>query len=215
MKENPKWINDDYVKFLRFGEYFIEKNGEGILAYINPHGFLDNPTFRGMRWKLLKTYDKIYILDLHGNSKKKESCPDGSKDENVFDIQQGVSINVFVKNAKKKNNELAKVFHFDLYGKREDKYNFLWNNNIKTVPFKELENIKPMYFMVQKDFELEKEYKRGFSCNDLFIINSVGIVTSRDNFVTDDNKEILINRLNDFFNLPKDEIINKYNLKEK
>jgi predicted helicase len=96
-EKNPKWINDDYVKFIRLGQHLIEKNGEGILAFINNHGFLDNPTFRGMRWNLLKTFDKIYVLDLHGNSKKKEKCPDGSKDENVFDIQQGVSINIFVK----------------------------------------------------------------------------------------------------------------------
>jgi len=102
-ERNPKWINDDYVKFIRFGQHFIEKNGEGILAFINPHGFLDNPTFRGMRWNLLKTFDKIYILDLHGNAKKKENAPDGSKDENVFDIMQGVSINIFVK--KRKKNE--------------------------------------------------------------------------------------------------------------
>ncbi|OQA01368.1 MAG: N-6 DNA Methylase [Bacteroidetes bacterium ADurb.Bin408] len=99
-ERNPKWINDDYVKFLRYGQYFIEKNGSGILAFINPHGFLDNPTFRGMRWNLLKTFDKIYTIDLHGNAKKKEIAPDGGKDENVFDIMQGVSINIFVKKPK-------------------------------------------------------------------------------------------------------------------
>ncbi|MFK7947904.1 MAG: N-6 DNA methylase, partial [Saprospiraceae bacterium] len=101
-ERNPKWINDDYVKFMRYGQHFIEKNGEGVLAFINPHGFLDNPTFRGMRWNLLKTYDKIYTIDLHGNSKKKETAPDGSVDQNVFDIMQGVSINILVKTGKKK-----------------------------------------------------------------------------------------------------------------
>jgi type I restriction-modification system DNA methylase subunit len=103
-KERKHWLNDDYVKFLRYGQHFIEKNGSGVLAYINPHGFLDNPTFRGMRWHLLKTYDKIYTIDLHGNSKKKETAPDGSADVNVFDIQQGVSINLFIKTGKKKAN---------------------------------------------------------------------------------------------------------------
>ena len=103
-ERNPKWINDDYVKFLRYGQHFIEKNGSGVLAYINPHVFLDNPTFRGMRWNLLKTYDKIFTIDLHGNSKKKETAPDGSKDDNVFDIQQGVSINVFIKTGEKSSN---------------------------------------------------------------------------------------------------------------
>lgn len=101
-ERNPKWINDDYVKFIRFSSHLIEKNGEGILAFINPHGYLDNPTFRGMRWHLQKTFDKIYTIDLHGNSKKKETAPDGSVDQNVFDIMQGVSINIFV---KKKHNE--------------------------------------------------------------------------------------------------------------
>ena len=101
-ERNPKWINDDYVKFMRYSQHFIEKNGEGILAFINPHGFLDNPTFRGMRWNLLKTYDKIYTIDLHGNAKKKETAPDGSKDENVFYIMQGVSINILVNWPKEK-----------------------------------------------------------------------------------------------------------------
>jgi predicted helicase len=110
---------------LRYGQHFIEKNGSGVLAFINPHGFLDNPTFRGMRWNLLKTYDKIYTIDLHGNSKKKETAPDGSADVNVFDIMQGVSINIFIKTGKKKPNELGKVFHYDLFGKREIKYDFL------------------------------------------------------------------------------------------
>lgn len=96
-ERNPKWINDDYVKFIRFSSYLIEKNGEGILAFINPHGYLDNPTFRGMRWHLMETFDKIYTIDLHGNSKKKEVSPDGSVDQNVFDIMQGVSVNIFVK----------------------------------------------------------------------------------------------------------------------
>ena len=100
-ERNPKWINDDYVKFIRFSSHLIEKNGEGILAFINPHGYLDNPTFRGMRWHLQQTFDKIYTIDLHGNSKKKETAPDGSIDQNVFDIMQGVSINIFVKKKSK------------------------------------------------------------------------------------------------------------------
>lgn len=213
-ERNPKWINDDYVKFLRYGQYFIEKNGEGILAFINPHGFLDNPTFRGMRWNLLKTYDKIYTIDLHGNSKKKEVCPDGSPDVNVFDIMQGVSINLFIKTGKKKKNELGKIFHYDLYGKRENKYQFLWDNNLSSVPYVALPNVKPNYFFVQKDFEAEKFYKKGFSVNSLFPTNNVGIVTSRDSFVIDDNKKVLSERIKNFFILEKEEIQNKYSLKE-
>src|SRR5690606_40480520 len=130
---NSKFINDDYVKFIRFGQHFIEKNGSGILAFINPHGFSDNPTFRGMRWNLLKTFDKIYTIDLHGNAKKKEVSPDGSSDVNVFDIEQGVSINFFVKTGTKKPTELGRVFHYDLYGKRDVKYDFLIENSLKTT----------------------------------------------------------------------------------
>ena len=213
-EKNPKWINDDYVKFIRYGQHFIERNGEGILAFINPHGFLDNPTFRGMRWNLLKTYDKIYTIDLHGNSKKKEVCPDGSPDVNVFDIMQGVSINLFIKTGKKKANELGKIYHYDLYGKREAKYDFLLENRLSTIPYKEIPNKAPMYFMVQKDFDVEEAYNRGLSVNDLFIVSNVGIVTSRDGFVIDEDKETLSTRIKDFFLLPKNELQKKYELKE-
>jgi len=203
-ERNPKWINDDYVKFIRYGQHFIEKNGSGVLAFINPHGFLDNPTFRGMRWNLLKTYDKIYTIDLHGNSKKKETGPDGSIDQNVFDIMQGVSINFFIKTGKKKVNELGKVFHFDLYGKREVKYDFLNNNSIKTVFYKELQNKAPMYFMMQKDFNVEKIYEKGFIVNELFTLNNVGIVTSNDAVLINDNSNSLIKNVEDFYKIEAD-----------
>jgi len=213
-ERNPKWINDDYVKFIRYGQYYIEKNGSGVLAYINPHGFLDNPTFRGMRWHLLKTFDKIYTIDLHGNSKKKETAPDGSKDENVFDIMQGVSINLFVKTGKKKPNELGKVFHFDLFGKRELKYEFLIENSIGSIEYKELPNVAPNYFFVNKDFDAQKEYDKGFLISELFLLNNVGIVTSRDSFVIDENKASLENRIKIFFESTKEELFSKYGLKE-
>ncbi len=211
-ERNSKWINDDYVKFIRYGQHFIEKNGSGILAFINPHGFLDNPTFRGMRWNLLKTYDKIYTIDLHGNSKKKETAPDGSVDENVFDIQQGVSINFFIKTGKKKDDELGKVFHFNLYGKREDKYDFLNKNSIKTIFFKELPNIAPSYFFVTKDFEEQTEYDKGFSVNELFTLNNVGIVTARDSFTIHNSKQEVENTIVEFLKLDDEEARIKYNL---
>lgn len=178
--ERKHWLNDDYVKFLRYGQHFIEKNGSGVLAFINPHGFLDNPTFRGMRWHLLKTYDKIYTIDLHGNSKKKETAPDGSADVNVFDIQQGVSINIFIKTGKKKAKELGTVFHFDLYGKREMKYDFLSKNNLKSIQFSEVNFNKPYYFFIPKNDEGRIDYENGFLVNELFILNNTGIVTGID-----------------------------------
>ena len=137
-ERNPKWLNDDYVKFIRHGQSHIENNGSGVIAFINPHGFLDNPTFRGMRWNLLNTFDKIYTIDLHGNSNKKEISPDGSPDKNVFDIKQGVSINLFIKTSKKKSDKLGKVLHYDLYGERNHKYKFLLENSLNTINFKNL-----------------------------------------------------------------------------
>jgi predicted helicase len=206
-ERNSKWINDDYVKFIRYGQSFIEETGEGILAFINNHSFLDNPTFRGMRWHLLQTFDKIYVLDLHGNSKKKESAPDGGKDENVFDIQQGVSINIFVKTQKRESgmNRLAAVYHADLYGKRADKYDFLLNNSLKTVKWCRLKLTAPQYFFAAKDFSLKKEYDKGFSAREMFPINSVGIVTSKDTVFVNDNKEELLKNIKEHFCIVPDE----------
>jgi hypothetical protein len=215
-EQNSKFINDDYVKFLRYGQHFIEKNGSGVLAFINPHGFLDNPTFRGMRWNLLKTYDKIYTIDLHGNSKKNETAPDGSADVNVFDIMQGVSINIFIKTGNKKTNELGKVFHFDLFGKREVKYDFLSENNFKEINFKEISSSAPYHFFIQKDLDVQKIYDKHISVNDLFSKSTLGIQTHRDSFSISIDKATLINRVKDFFSneISNQILVNKYGLKE-
>lgn len=215
-ERNPKWINDDYVKFIRFAQYFINKNGNGVMAFINPHGFLDNPTFRGMRWNLLNEFDKIYTIDLHGNSKKKETAPDGSVDQNVFDIMQGVSINLFVKTGNKKANELGQVYHYDLYGKRDLKYEFLNKNTIHSIDFNPLENIAPNYFMVQKDFGAQKIYDFGFSIYNLFLNKSLGIQTHRDHFTININRNVLAQKINDFYdnNILNENLINLYKLKE-
>ena len=177
-ERNPKWINDDYCKFIRLGQYYVDRNKEGVLAYICNNGFLDNPTFRGMRWNLLHSFDKIYIINLHGNSLKKETCPDGSKDENVFDIMVGTSINIFVKTGKKKN--LAEVYYLDLYGERKNKYEFLSLNKIDTMDFQKIDYGEPFYFFVPKDSKGEKEYMNGFKINDLCSVNSMGVTTGHD-----------------------------------
>ena len=200
-ERNPKMINDDYVKFLRYGQHFIEKNQEGVLAFINPHGFLDNPTFRGMRWSLLKTYDKIYTIDLHGNSRKNETSLDGSIDQNVFDIMQGVSINLFVKTGKKKTNQLAEFYHYDLYGKRDLKYNFLAENNIKSIPFNRLINQSPMYYMVPKDYELKESYEKGFEIFKLFNSYSSGVKTSNDKILVNFKKDNLLDNVSAHYDI--------------
>lgn len=195
-KERKHWLNDDYVKFMRFGQHFIDKNGSGILAFINPHGFLDNPTFRGMRWNLMKSFDKIYTIDLHGNSKKKETAPDGSVDQNVFDIMQGVSINLFVKKGKMKRGELGKVFHYDLFGKRDLKYNFLIDNSLKSIVFNELKPTKPLFYFLPKEKNIyEDTYIKGFKINELFINGVIGIQTGSDRTLTNETQNGLINLL--------------------
>lgn len=197
-ERNPKWINDDYVKFIRYAEQFIEKNNSGVLAYINNHSFLDNPTFRGMRWHLLNTFDKIYIIDLHGNAKKKETCPDGSKDENVFDIQQGVSINLFIKSNTKSKGQLAEIYHHSLYGKRENKYTYLAEHNIADIDFEKIMYTEPFYFFVPKNFGLSKKYDKGFRITELFKLNNVGIVTARDNLTIKDSAHDVKVTISDF-----------------
>ncbi|WP_439553680.1 type ISP restriction/modification enzyme [Flavobacterium macrobrachii] len=211
-EQNSKFINSDEYKFIRFGQHFIDKNGSGILAFINPHGFLDNPTFRGMRWNLLKSFDKIYALDLHGNSTKKEISPDGSIDQNVFDIMQGVSINLFVKTGKKKADELAEVFHYDLYGKRELKYDFLIENEFKNVNYINVNLLQPDYFFNNKD--LSNLEDNAFSVNELFKINSLGVLSKNDDITIDLQKNKLKDRIDDFINLEESNLKIKYKIKD-
>ena len=209
---NTKWVNDDYCKFIRLGQEFVSRNQEGVLAYINNHSFIDNPTFRGMRWNLMKTFDKIYIINLHGNSKKKETCPDGSRDENVFDIQQGVSINIFVKTGRKAENALAEVYHFDIFGTRDEKYKYLLANNFSKIKFTKLQPSAPEYFFVPKNYKIKEEYEKGFRIDELFVLNGVGICSKRDNFTIHETKEELIKTIKAFVLLDNEEARSRFNL---
>ena len=208
--EKKLWLQDDYVKFIRFGQLRIEQSGYGILAFITNHGYLDNPTFRGMRQSLMQTFDEIYVLDLHGNSKKKETCPDGSPDKNVFDIQQGVSIGIFVKETD--NSTAAKVYHADLYGLREGKYEWLAENDIKTTDWTELSPNSPYYFFVKRDESARKEYETGWKINEVIPENNVGIVTARDALTIQRTIADMWATVNDFALLPPEEARNKYSL---
>ncbi len=207
-------LDDDYIKFIRYGQHFIDKNGSGILAYISNNSFIDGITHRQMRKNLLESFDKIYILDLHGNAKKKEVCPDGSTDQNVFDIMQGVSINIFVKTGKKKKTDLGQVFHYDLQGKREFKYGFLNENSIKSLGWNKLEYTQPNMFFVPKNFDEIKQYEKGFSINNLFVENVAGIETIRDAITIHFNEETLKNVVTDFLDLNGVEIAKKYNTED-
>ena len=210
---NEKKINidDDYIKFIRFAEHFIEKNKTGIVAMITNNSFIDGITHRQMRKHLLNTFDDIYILDLHGNAKKKEAAPDGGKDENVFNIQQGVAISIFVR--KNSNKEaLASVHHWEIFGKREHKFETLDKNDVYKIKWHKLDYSEPYYFFVPKDFGLEKEYNEGFKIPQLFEIYNSGIQTKRDNTVIQFTNEAIRVVTNDFQNLPAEEIQKKYQL---
>jgi len=209
--ERKHWLQDDYVKFIRFGEYLIAKNGEGILAYINNHSFLDNPTFRGMRWHLLTTFDKIYIIDLHGNSIKMEASPDGSIDENVFDIKAGVSMNIFVKTGVKKKNQTAEVKIMDLWGKRNVKYSAILKRSLKDDGFKSIKITSPYYFFKQKDETQLVHYNKGFYLGELFLKQTMGVTTARDSFVIDFDEHLLETRVRDF--IDKDLSTTRFQLK--
>jgi len=215
-EKNPKCLQDDYVKFIRFAQWKIDQAGQGILAFITNHAYLDNITFRGMRESLLNSFTEIYILNLHGSSRKKERCPDGSRDENVFDIQQGVAIGIFVKEQGKKGP--AKVHYADLWGKRDFKYDFLAKNSVESFEWQELKPHSPCYFFVpMKKEEFTSEYKQFWSIKDIMPENSTGIITARDSFVIDLEKNRLIERIRSFkeSKLSDDDLHEKFKIAKK
>ena len=179
-EKNPKWLQDDYVKFIRFGQWRIKETGEGILAFITNHSYLDNPTFRGMRQSLMKTFTDIYILNLHGNTKKKELAPNGGKDENVFDIQQGVAIGLLVKEPD--SSEPAKVHYAELWGLREGKYQALLETNVNDTGWTEFKPSSPFYLFVPRDEAQLNEYEKGWKVTDIFSFTGEGFTSHRDDF---------------------------------
>lgn len=206
-ERNPKWLQDDYVKFLRFAQWKIQKAGKGIVAMITNHAWLDNPTFRGMRQSMMNTFDKIYILDLHGNSIIKEISPDGSPDENVFDIRVGVCILILVK-VSPSNDRKTLVSQADLFGLRHQKYTYLFNNSMASTDWEKVYPISSMYVYKSTDKQLLKKYSSLPGVLDIFTVNGIGVATHRDKFVVDADVSKLKRRLLDFANSTiSDEII--------
>ncbi len=198
-ERNPKWLQDDYVKFLRFAQWKIDQAGRGVVGMITNHGYLDNPTFRGMRQSLMKTFDDIYILDLHGNSLKKETCPDGSPDKNVFDIRQGVAVAFFVKRGgDPKPKADAVVRHADLWGQRDTKYTWLDTHALDNTRWRKLATRPDRYLFVRRDETAVRRYERYPRVNDVFVVNSVGVVTARDAVVFDFDRDSLLRRIRQF-----------------
>lgn len=203
-------LDDDYIKFIRLAEHFIEKNDSGVVAMITNNSFIDGITHRQMRKHLLETFDSIYILDLHGSSKKKETSPDGGKDENVFDIQQGVSINILIKKEPKKG--LGNVYHSDLYGKRTKKFEMLSKKDFETIRWAKLKYTEPYYFFTPKNFTQKSEYDTFIKLDELFIVGGSGIKTERDKTTIHFSNKDLLKVLNDFSTLSISELRSKYDL---
>lgn len=211
-ERNPKWLQDDYVKFIRFGQWRIEQTGEGVLAFITNHGYLDNPTFRGMRQQLMSTFDLIYILDLHGNARKKESNPSGSKDENVFDIQQGVAIALFIRQKERKSK--TKIFHRHVWGIRETKYEWLLEGENLDVRknWSELHPYSPFYLFVTEDRAISVEYIQGWRISELLPVYAAGMVTARDSLTVQFSEREIRHVVQDFASLPSEVARQKYSL---
>ncbi|EMJ43837.1 type ISP restriction/modification enzyme, partial [Helicobacter pylori] len=210
-EKNPKWLLDDYVKFMRFAQNKIELLGHGFFGFISNNAFLDNPTFRGLRHSLLECYDELYILNLHGNARKKEETPQGATDENVFNIMQGVSINLFVKKAQ---TTKPKIFYYDVYGERAEKYAFLAQNDLDRIEWLELAPREPFYLLIPQETPLLEEYEQGFSVQEVFQVGGTGICSQRDHVVFHKDKESLLKLLKDFSTLEPSELRRIYNIKK-
>ena len=194
--EKKVWLQDDYVKFIRFGQWRIQKTGQGVLAFITNHGYLDNPTFRGMRQQLMNTFSEIYVLDLHGSSRKGEQPPDGGTDENVFDIQQGVAIGIFIKEPRKDGP--AKVHHAHLWGTRDSKYDWLTEHDISATSWEKLAPASPFYLLAPQDTAFDSEYQNGWKVTEIMPVSTTGIVTARDHLVIDFDEAAISSRIQIF-----------------
>jgi predicted helicase len=208
-ERQSKWLQDDYVKFIRFAQWKIDKAGKGTVGFITNHAYLDNPTFRGMRQSLMESFERIYIVNLHGNSKKKEKCPDGSKDGNVFDIQQGTAIILLVKNPEITER---KIKYFDLFGLREEKYHWLDRNSLFSTDWQDLIPSSPHYLFTPIDATLQKEYQKFWAVTDIFPLNNVGIVTANDELTMKWSRDEIWNTVIKFSQMKPEDARVHYNI---
>ena len=208
--KNSKVLQSDYVKFIRWAQWRIDKNGEGVIGYIVNNSFLDGPTFRGMRQSLLDSFNTIYLLNLHGSGRVTEVIAEAENDENVFDIIQGVSILLCVK--QRDNSIPAKVYYAAMWGPRERKYRTLSETDVQTTEWSELQPTSPYYLFVPQATELRAEYELGWQIAEIFQIDSVGIVTGRDKLTLHWTEKKLHETVTDFVSLSENDARRKYNL---
>ena len=204
-ERNIQPLSNDYIKFIRFAHWKIDQSKKGIIGMITDNSYLSGLIHKGMRKKLLESFDEIYILNLHGNSRIGEKTPVGGKDENVFEIKEGASISLFVKSGEHKG--LGKVYYADVYGLRKDKYEFLENHSFRTTEWKELNPVEPYYFFVEKDFASQEEYDKFIPIRNIFSRSSTGVTTHRDNFIVGFTKEEVEQRILTFTSDLPDEIV--------
>lgn len=217
INERKHRLNDDYIKFIRFAQNKIDKQETGIVALITNNSFLDGVTMNGMRWSLLNSFNKIYLLNLHGDSNKQETCPDGSIDQNVFDIMQGVGISIFIKIKHKKelsNAPQCEVFYYDIYGDRKSKYNFLYENSLQSIPWQKLNPQFPKYEFFIQNNSLRTSYEMGKSVKEIFAKTGLGICTYRDFFCYANSKDELKNRIEKFSQQTDKQSMEKFHLSE-
>lgn len=206
LNEKKSNLNDDYIKFIRFGQHLIDKNGDGVLAFITNNSFVDGITHREMRRSLINSFNKIYILNLHGDSNKREKSPDGSKDENVFDITQGVSIVFLIKS----DHDTVEIKQADIYGTRKYKYEILEKSSLEDIAWNTINPSQPYWFFYNKDESNKEEYELGFYVTDLFPRKDSGIETGNDNVLAAFTKEDIHKLKEDLLKLSSDEISLRY-----
>ena len=211
-EKNPKALQGDYVKFIRWAQWRIDKNGEGVIGYIVNNGFLDGPISRGMRKSLLDSFNAIYLLNLHGSNRRMEAVPETERDENVFDILQGVSILLCVK--QRDNPAPAKIYYADMWGSREEKYRRLSESDVQTTEWQQLQPISPLYLFVPQATELIAEYEQGWEITDIFQTSSIGIVTARDKLTLHRTPKAIRETVADFMSLPEADVREKYKLRK-
>ena len=212
-EKNIQPLSDDYVKFIRLGQYVIDRTGTGVLGYIINNSFIDGIIHRRMRQHLMGSFSHMVILDLHGSTKKNETTPDGQKDENVFDIMQGVDINLFVKPASLR---ASLVQHRSLQGLRTIKYTELLDNPLSKMLWTAIAPAAPDYSLIPRNIDLAGEYGRGVAIDTLFKVSSSGIKSHRDDLVTDIDASKLTQRIKHFFDpdLQDQQVADSLNLKD-